>query len=320
MASCYMKKIGIIGYGKIGENHRRALEALGAEVICSANRSKEGRTNGKAAGIPKQYADYRQMLTNEDLDGVVCSTSLFSNFRVALDVISTGLPLLLEKPPGTSEEELEQLIAAQKKSKSIVQVATNRVWYTVFDQAIHEIGGLSEVQNIRMEWSENPYRLMEKRGFNKSQVLSRNFSNTIHAFSIINKFAGAVHFPQVYIHKGKNEFDYEMAFQGISEREVGVQFISSWSNPIPWSISVYGNSKYLRFAPLEQCVCKNLQTGEKVTFEGDNFDKEFKPGFYNQAKHFLSLLDGGGQDSLTKLTSMRILFEYAKILTPKHNG
>lgn len=315
-----MKKIGIIGYGKIGENHRSALEAQGAIVVCSANRSEEGRANSKAAGIPKQYADYHEMLANEELDGVVCSTSLFSNFKVALDVVGTGLPLLLEKPPGTTEKELEQLIAAQKESNSIVQVATNRVWYTVFDQAIREIGGLDKVQNIRMEWSENPYRLMEKRGFTESQVLSRNYSNTIHAFSILNKFAGAVHHPQVSIHKGNREYDYEMALQGISEREVGVQFISSWSNPIPWSISVYGNSKYLRFAPLEQCVCKNLETGKKVILEGEDFDKKYKPGFYNQAKHFLSLLDGGSQDDFTKLTSMRSLFEYAKNLTPNHNG
>lgn len=312
-----MRKLGIIGYGKIGAEHQRAFEALGAKVVCSANRSEKGRVKGREGGIERSYADYNEMLQREDLDGVICSASLFANYGIAKDVISAKIPLLLEKPPGTSESELEDLIKIQSESGSIVQVATNRVWYSVFDDAIDILGGTQNLHNISMEWSENPKRLLEKRGFTKEQVQSRNYSNTIHAFSILNKFAGRISSPSTIIRKGDEEFDYEMLLQGISDKGASLQFLTSWSHPIPWSISLYGNSKYIRFAPLEKGYVKDLSTNEAWVIEGKEFDKTYKPGFYAQAKHFLSILDGNQQNELTTLSAMVDLFEYARQLTPE---
>lgn len=314
-----MRKLGIIGYGKIGAEHQRVFEALGAQVVCSANRSEQGKVTAREAGIDRQYADYAKMIQKEDIDAVICSSSLFSNYAIARDVISAGIPLLLEKPPGTSELELQDLISTQARSNSLVQVATNRVWYSVFDEAIEILGGLRNLESISMEWSENPKRLMAKRGFTKMQVMNRNYSNTIHAFSILNKFAGRVRDPQTTIKKGMGDFDYEMLLQGISDKGVAVQFLSSWSNPIPWSISLNGQGKYIRFAPLEKAHVKDLSLNKSWTIEGHDYDKTYKPGFYAQARHFLSILNGEKQNELTTLKAMQGLFEYARNLTPTRN-
>jgi predicted dehydrogenase len=310
-----MMKLGIIGYGKIGARHHQVFDALGAKIIASCNRSEAGRNRAKEAGIEKTYGSYQDMLEKERLDGIICSTSLFNNYEVAKELIPYGIPMLLEKPPGTSIEELDALIVLQEEYNTSVMLATNRIWYSVLYEAIRDIGGRDKIQGVHVMWSENPKQLKEKRGFTDKQVKTRNFSNSIHGLSILQFLCGTLAEFASVGHRGKGQFDWNMNLQGISDRGTIGQFTSSWSTILPWRLTFYGNQNIYDFTPLEQCVCTNLNTREKYEIKGADFDKAFKPGFYMQAKHFLESLGTGKMIPEVNLQNARVLFNYADELT-----
>lgn len=312
-----MIKLGIIGYGKIGSKHHQVFDALGAKVITSCNRSEAGRQRAKEAGIPNTYSSFHEMLKKEKLDGVVCATSLFNNQQVAKEIIPYQIPILLEKPPGTSLVELEELISLQEQHKTLVMLATNRIWYSVLHKAIEDIGGLDQIEGVQVMWSENPQRLKEKRGFTDEQIRTRNFTNSIHGFSILHFLCGELSDYHVAGLQGDGFYRWNMSLQGVSNRGVVGQFTSSWSSILPWRLSFYGQNKIYDFAPLEQCTCTDLTNRTKKQILGEAFDKDFKPGFYLQGKAFIDAIQNGNLISSATLQEGRYLFNYAEAVTKK---
>jgi len=308
-------RLGIVGYGNIGAKHHRVFDALGAKVVASCNRSEKGREKAKQAGIAKTYASYTEMIEQEALDAIICSTSIVANFEIAKALIPYRIPLLLEKPPGTSIEELETLIQLQEEYGTLVMLATNRIWYSVLRKAVADIGGLESIEGVEVMWSENPQYLKEKRGFSNEQIKRRNFTNSIHGFSILQFLCGDIENIQVIGHRGRNAFDWNMSLQGVSKRGVVGRFVSSWQSNLPWRISFYGNNKIYDFTPLEKCTCTSLSTREQKIIEGDVFDKEHKAGFYLQAKHFLQALDTKEVSHDSTLQNARSIFYYAQKVT-----
>src|SRR5947209_232415 len=99
MLSMVDVRCGLIGYGAWGQHHARAITSVpGATLVAIAARSEasvaRARTEHPAARV---YADYRQMLAEEQLD--LCSIVLPSHlhFEVTRDVLQSGRHVLLEK-------------------------------------------------------------------------------------------------------------------------------------------------------------------------------------------------------------------------------
>jgi len=66
-------RIGLIGAGFIAATHAEAIRLLpDAEAVAVASRSRQSATGfAQKWGIPHAYADYRELLEREDIDGVV---------------------------------------------------------------------------------------------------------------------------------------------------------------------------------------------------------------------------------------------------------
>ena len=313
MASSNLK-LAIVGYGKIGRAHRKVFEAQGATIIATCNRSLEAREKASAEGIPNTYEDITALLEQEALDGIICSTSIFNNFEVAKRIIPYKIPLLLEKPPGTSIEEVETLIQLEQDYQTPVMVATNRVWYSVLRKAVDDIGGLDQIKGVDVIWSENPNRLQE-RGFTTEQIHNRTYSNSIHGLSILQYLCGGLDNFSVSGIQHEGVFQREMSLQGLSKKGTLGRFYSSWSNILPWEVRFYGNDKYYVFKPLEQCIARNLDTREEYKIEGAEYDNTFKAGFYLQAEHFIKSIKGNPIPQEVSLDTSLELFKYAKALT-----
>ena len=94
-------RIGIIGTGWWATfAHLPSLTSYPkAEVVALADPSAERLAQaGERFGIGAQFADYREMLDKVELDGVVVATPHATHHGIAQDVLSRGLPLMLEKP------------------------------------------------------------------------------------------------------------------------------------------------------------------------------------------------------------------------------
>lgn len=311
-----MINVGIVGYGKIGEKHHGVLNELEANVVATCNRSEVNRNKALEKGISRVYDNPHDMVQNESLDALVISTALLHNYKVACELIPYQLPILLEKPPGNTIEEIDKLIQLKSKHNTPVMVATNRVWYSVLRKAIDHIGGLDKIEGVNVLWSENPNRLLNDRGFSRSMVHNRNFSNSIHGLSILEYLSGTLLNPSVNGHSAPTGFNRNMILSGVSDRGVTSSFTSSWSTMLPWRLSFYGAGKLYDFSPLETCISTDLTTREKVAIEPEQFDTRFKPGFYLQAKHFLEVVKSPSVlEDCVSLEKVKQLFLYAQSLT-----
>ena len=65
---------------------------------------------GEYFGIAAQYADYQAMLDRGDLDGVVVATPHTTHHVVARDVLTRGIPLMLEKPMVLRARDARELV------------------------------------------------------------------------------------------------------------------------------------------------------------------------------------------------------------------
>jgi predicted dehydrogenase len=91
-------RIGIIGLGTIGKAHWKVIrESTHTTLVAVADPTASALEFAHAAGVPA-YANYREMLEQESLDGVVVAVPNAEHVPVALACIGRGIAVLVEKP------------------------------------------------------------------------------------------------------------------------------------------------------------------------------------------------------------------------------
>ncbi|MCQ2742001.1 MAG: Gfo/Idh/MocA family oxidoreductase [Bacilli bacterium] len=111
-------KTAIIGTGNIGHVHAEALNKLGFSIDAVCDISDEAMRDFTC---PK-YKDYKEMLQKEEIDIVHICTPHYLHFEMAKYCLENNINVIIEKPVGIKEEELDELIALEKKSKALAGV------------------------------------------------------------------------------------------------------------------------------------------------------------------------------------------------------
>jgi len=94
-------------------------------ACCDLNRDRAVAFQHKF-GFARCYTDLVQMLETERPDAVCLVSPVPVTCELSCKVMSMGYPLLMEKPPGRTLEELERMIAAADAADVPQQVAFNR--------------------------------------------------------------------------------------------------------------------------------------------------------------------------------------------------
>lgn len=127
-----MSKInfGIIGLGDIGRGHLKCLlNCKEAHVVGLCDIEPRRLDQVGFFGIKKEdirnipfFTGYRKLLDLKNLDAVIIGVPGYLHAQIALDVLSAGKHLLLEKPLAHTLEDAKKIKSAAQKSKSVVQV------------------------------------------------------------------------------------------------------------------------------------------------------------------------------------------------------
>lgn len=307
-------KIAIVGFGKIAPHHGNALRAHGCEIVAACARSDESRRRASEFGVSRTYADPETMLADESVDGVVVCPALHANYDVARRVLPFGVPMLLEKPPGVSSEQLRDLQSVAEEHGTPVMLGLNRCWYSVLRRALDDAGGLESVTSVDVQWSERPEHL-SKRGFSDEQIERRVFTNSIHGLGLLTFLAGRVPNPVVLGRSLGEPFRWQMALHGVSSRGVFATFRSSWDSPLGWRLSFSTHGADYEFSPLESCKARTALDPRGRTIEAAAEDSEHKPGFHGQAGAFVDVMQTRRVPDPVTLAAAEAPFELAAALT-----
>jgi predicted dehydrogenase len=112
-------RAAIVGTGAIADAHARAVRAAGTRVRLVAAVDvdvQRAKAFAEAWDIPDSYAEVGELLADGDVDLVQVCTPPRWHVPVAVECLDAGVPVLVEKPPALSLAEVDELVAAQRRT------------------------------------------------------------------------------------------------------------------------------------------------------------------------------------------------------------
>jgi len=163
-------KFGVIGVGGRGGyllKHLTKVDNGHCAAVCDLDDGKLDKAAATIGTSPAKYKDYRELLSDKNVEAVIIAVPLFEHFQVTKDTLQAGKHTFCEKSLVFKPEEVHALrsLAAQYP-KQVLQVGLQRR-YSKFYQLAKELvdkGVLGEVTHIEAMWHRNPGWVMN--GFN----------------------------------------------------------------------------------------------------------------------------------------------------------
>ncbi len=121
--------IGIIGAGRIGKVHMQSItyNVPKARVLGITDVFKDGLQElADKYGIPKVYADYKEMLADSEIDAVLVCSSTDTHADISIEAAEAGKHVFCEKPVDLTPEKVQAVIDAVAKAGVKLQVGFNR--------------------------------------------------------------------------------------------------------------------------------------------------------------------------------------------------
>lgn len=158
-------KYALIGCGRIAVNHVKAAvnNQLEFAAACDTDLSQiEKLLAGyglEADASIKRYADYRQMIEENELDLAAIATESGSHAQIALDCIDHGIHCIIEKPIAMSIHDADEIIRrAQEKGVKVSVCHQNRFNIAVQEmRKALEAGRFGKLSHgcVHVRWNRN---------------------------------------------------------------------------------------------------------------------------------------------------------------------
>jgi predicted dehydrogenase len=134
-------------------------KAGGATVIagCDVYQPRLDELKDRSDASIAVSADYKDVLSNKDVDAVVIATPDHWHVRIASEAIAAAKDVYLEKPVTHSIEEGATLVQAVRGSNRILQCGMQQRSWIHFQSAVDLIqgGSIGRVTQVRTYWYQN---------------------------------------------------------------------------------------------------------------------------------------------------------------------
>ena len=149
-----MKNIGVVmvGTGFMGWVHVEALKRIGVRVVgvCGSSLEKSQQA-AETMGLRRAYADYREVLNDDEVQSVHIGTPNRLHFDMAKHALAAGKHVMCEKPLAmTSAESAELVRVARQHPHLVAAVNYNIRYYPLCLEARHlrQNGEIGEVVHV----------------------------------------------------------------------------------------------------------------------------------------------------------------------------
>ncbi|GAA3932404.1 gfo/Idh/MocA family oxidoreductase [Chitinophaga oryziterrae] len=157
MAPSDRLNIAAIGINGMGWNDLNAIlknPAARCVALCDVDKNvldKRVAELTQRGYAVKAYSDYRRLLEDKDIDAVVIGTPDHWHCLQMTDAVSAGKDVYVEKPLGNSIAEIKAMVAAQERTKRVVQVGQWQRSQKHFQDAVAFVhsGKLGQVRLVK---------------------------------------------------------------------------------------------------------------------------------------------------------------------------
>ena len=114
--------LGLAGAGYWGKNLIRVFWQLGVlKTVCDLDEKRLNEVKKNYPGL-KTTKDFREILENKEIKGVVISTSAVTHYELAKKALAAGKDVFVEKPLALNLEEGEELVRLAEEKNLILMV------------------------------------------------------------------------------------------------------------------------------------------------------------------------------------------------------
>jgi predicted dehydrogenase len=123
--------IGLIGCGGIAAYHAMVYKLIeDAKVVAVSDINLErSRSFARKNKVEKYFQNHIDLLEIRNLDFVDVCTPTSSHATITIDVLKSGLNVLLEKPLARNSQQCDQIIAETRKHNAKVCVCHNQIFF-----------------------------------------------------------------------------------------------------------------------------------------------------------------------------------------------
>lgn len=294
-----IKRFAFIGCGKIAHYHADVITALGHKIVAVAARpnSENIRFFSEKYEIKRSFYNYRIMLEEMHPDAIINCTSWDKTESLIEDVISYGVPVLVEKPIALSSHRIRRIIDNIGELSKNVSIGYNRRFYDFMPELKRAVSK-GNLLSVGMTLPEVVTPLKES----KSDTIKDNILvyMSSHWLDIILYLLGDVEVVSMHRRKGSDGFD--ISYNGLlvsKNSDIPIHYQSNFDTPSSIDIVFFFSDSVFRLSPFEiMSVYQGIERIEPTKeypvrrylpklVKTYQTNINYKPGFYNQLKYFI---------------------------------
>lgn len=286
------KSVLVVGYGFMGAEYVKALEALGVGEIIVCSRSKERLepliSHQKIRTISGGY-DALASDAGEAPDLAIIATPTQDLAAAAERAVEWGSKkLLIEKPVALESQKIEELNRRLARAGIEAYAAYNRAAYPAFVEARSRMASEGGVTSCAYTFTELIRKIKFEAVPQEEQKLW-GIANSLHVMSLAHCLIGL---PRQWSSYKKGALDWHpsgsiFVGSGISQKGVPFSFHADWGSTGRWSVEAHTAASSYRLCPLEELFRKISWNGDWEKVALTTFAPEIKTGIAEETAAML---------------------------------
>jgi predicted dehydrogenase len=153
-------RLGIIGVGSRGKKlllHLQQVPDVEIAAICDEYPPHFERALELTNGTAKGYRNYKKLLDQKDLDGVIVATPIYNHPQITMEALDAGMHVFCEKAMSNTVEESKAMVMKSRAVGKNLQIGHQRMFDKKYLRALEMVksGDFGPITHIRANWNLN---------------------------------------------------------------------------------------------------------------------------------------------------------------------
>lgn len=152
-------RVALIGCGSRGQYHLVLLQSMAEAEVVALCDDYQPNLQAASAFFPKArlYSDYRKLLEDPQIDGVIIATPLGLHARMTLDALDAGKHVFCEKAMALTLDQCREVYEASRRTSKSLYYCMQRMFDEKYIRGVQLIreGLIGKVVGMRCHWFRN---------------------------------------------------------------------------------------------------------------------------------------------------------------------
>lgn len=335
-------QLAVIGTGNVGIRHVKAIQALPDTELCAVVDPSIDSLSGVDLANTPHFKDAQALFKKQRPDGIVIATPTIHHLQPALESLSHGCHLLIEKPITTDLVESQKIIDAIENTNQHVLVGHHRRYYAAVQQAkkMIQTGELGKLLAVSGQWCLKKHNTYYDPDWRKQWPAGPVMTNAIHDIDLLRFVCGeikSVYAESSYQVQGFEKEDVTAIVMRFENDALGT-FVLSDQSPSPWAweyatdenpaipgtgencFRLVGSQSSLEFPNLVQWASSQDGGDWFSPIQSKSLKNEYLNAFNAQLTHFANVIRGQQKPLITAADASRSLAVTQAVLTSVKSG